>query len=83
MHGSAWAIFDDVNHKIITSVEILLQSAAITAATIGVSRVTALAVLLLPAIPHDANVYIVSEFFGEPLECLGLRPIHHYEFHVS
>ncbi len=81
MHERARAVLDDVDHEIIASVEILYQSAPIAAAAFGVSHITPLAILFLPAIPDDANIYVVRELFGEPLKRLGLRPVHNNEFH--
>lgn len=74
-------VLDHVNDDIVASVEFLPQTAALAPAAVGLVRFLPRTSLPFPAIPHDPDVNIVGELFGEPEKCLGLCSIHNNKFH--
>jgi hypothetical protein len=70
-----------VNDDIVASVEFLPQTSAIAPAAVGMVRFLPRTSLPFPAIPHDADVNVVGELFGEPEKRLGLGSIHNNKFH--
>ncbi len=74
-------LLDHVDDDIVASVEFLPQTAALAPATVGMVRFLPGTSLPFPAIPHDPDVDIVGELFGQPEERLGLCSIHNNKFH--